>query len=41
MNKQHIYAENSLIYAIPKHENIWAISLNSLEKRTITFENLL
>lgn len=41
MDKRHIYAENSLSYAIPKHENISAISLNSLEKRTITFENLL
>ena len=41
MNKQHIYAENSFSYAITKHEIIYAILLNSLEKRTITFENLL
>lgn len=37
----YIYAENRFSYAIPKHEIICAILLNSLEKRTITFENLL
>ena len=39
--QRHIYAENRFSYAIPKHENICAIYLNSLEKRTFTFENLL